>query len=224
MPKPKLPKPVREKIKDLFRQGYSNQSVFRFVKDEAKSYVSSDQELSRCISSLKGKVKRQTRVIVGKPKEVPHRAKAKEFNLLPHRKIMSKMHKDMPGKELERLCGDIASDILRSYEGFKKVQKGPKFQGTPFDFFGFKDGAPYLVELKASLSSFHSPGETQKRRLQDLLDRIRNLRVPLLQVKLNKASYRIFYEEEMKLLFYGPKAPIEPIEKWIREQCGINEQ
>jgi hypothetical protein len=59
---------------------------------------------------------------------------------------------------------------------------------------------------------------------QDLLDIIRNLRVALLQVKLNKASYRIFYDDEMNLLFYGPKAPIEPIEKWIREQCRINEQ
>ena len=58
MAKPKLPEPVREQIKDLFRQGYSNQSVFRFVKDEAKSYVSSDQELSRCIRSVKGRVKR----------------------------------------------------------------------------------------------------------------------------------------------------------------------
>ena len=216
MAKAKLPEPVREKIKELFRQGYSNQSVLRFVKDEAKSYVSSDQELSRCVSSLKGKVIKRTTIIIGKPKEVPHRPKAKEFNLLPHSKIMSKIHKDMPGKELERLCVDIALDILRSYEGFTKTQKGPNFQGTPFDFFGFKNGAPYLVEFKASLNSFHSPGETQKRRLQELLHRIRGLRVALLQVKLNKANYRIFYDEEMKLLFYGPKAPIEPIEKWIR--------
>ena len=218
MAKAKLTEPVREKIKDLFRQGYSNQSVFRFVKGEARGYVSSDRELSRCISSLKGKVKRQTSVSLDKPKEVPHRPRAKEFNLLPHRKIMSKIHKDMPGKELERLCVDIALDILRSYEGFTKTQKGPNFQGTPFDFFGFKNGAPYLVEFKASLNSFHSPGETQKRRLQELLHRIRGLRVALLQMKLEKSSYRIFYDDEMNLLFYGPKAPIEPIEKWIRER------
>ena len=219
MAKAKLTEPVREKIKDLFRQGYSNQSVFRFVRDEAKKYLQSDKELSRCISSLKGKVIRQSGVKIDKLKEVPARPRPKEFNLLPHRKIVRKIHKDMPGKQLERLCGDIALDILQSYEGFKKVQKGPDFQGTPFDFLGFgKDGAAYVIEFKASLNSFHSPGETQKRRLQDLLDRIKNLRVALLQVKLNKASYRIFYDEEMKLLFYGPKAPIEPIEKWLRER------
>ena len=43
-------------------------------------------------------------------------------------------------------------------------------KGTPFDFFGFKNGEPYIIELKCSLKYFYTPRETQKKRMQELLN------------------------------------------------------
>jgi hypothetical protein len=56
--------------------------------------------------------------------------------------------------------------------------------------------------------------------VQELLRRIEYLNVVLLQLKLRKAHYRIFYDEDMDILFNGTKAPLEPIEAWIRERLG----
>ena len=102
-----------------------------------------------------------------------------------------------------------------------QVEKGPDYNGTPFDFFGYKDSKPYIIEFKGSLNSFNTPGETQKNRLQELLKRLDGLNIALLQVKIRKAQYRIFYNQQMTLLFDGAKAPLKPIESWLIER--INE-
>jgi hypothetical protein len=121
-------------------------------------------------------------------------------------------------KEFESFCEGIVFDILENYEGFEGVEKGPNFQGTPFDFFGYKNGSPYIIEFKGSLNHFHYPGETQKRRMKELLGKIEGLRVALLLVKLTNGEYKIFYDEDMEILFQGRRVPIEPIEEWIRER------
>jgi len=54
--------------------------------------------------------------------------------------------------------------------------------------------------------------------MQELLNKIKGLRITLLQVKLLKAQYRILYNDEMDILFKGAKAPLEPIEKWLRNR------
>ena len=74
--------------------------------------------------------------------------------------------------------------------------------------------------MKASLKSFNAPGETQKWRMRELLRRIEYLNIALVQLKLRKAQYRIFYDQDMEILFNGNKAPLEPIEAWIRERLG----
>ena len=142
----------------------------------------------------------------------------KEFDAKKHEKIISQLSEHMDLKEFEELCSPIAKDILQNYEGFAKVEEGPKFTGTPFDFFGFKNDEPYIIELKSSLKYFHTPRETQKRRMLELLNKIKGLRIALLQVKLRKAQYRILYNDEMDILFNGAEAPLEPIEKWLRNR------
>jgi len=122
------------------------------------------------------------------------------------------------GRELEEACNDIVVDILENYEGFTDVRKGPSFRGTPFNFFGFKDGRPYMIEFKESLKSFNHPGETKKRRMRELLDRIDGLGAALIQVKIETREYRIFHGKELDALFYGPRVPLKPIEDWIRER------
>jgi len=146
------------------------------------------------------------------------RPKPKEFDVDKHSESISELTENMSEKEFEQACELVALDILQNYENFKRVEKGPNFLGTPFDFFGFKDGAPYIIEFKGSLKSFNAPGETQKRRLKELLKSIDGLKVVLLQVKLRKGEYRIFYKEDMEILFQNRRAPLKPILKWIRRR------
>jgi len=144
--------------------------------------------------------------------------KPKEFDVDKHKDLVSGLTENMSEKKFEKACEAVALDILQNYEGFEKVEKGPNFRGTPFDFFGFKNGSPYIIELKGSLNSFNAPGETQKRRLKELLKSIKGLKVALLQVKLRKGEYRIFCDEDMEILFQRRRAPLEPIEDWIKER------
>lgn len=144
----------------------------------------------------------------------------KEFDTTQYREISSKLDTNVPGLEFERLTEGVVYDILQNYEGFERVEKGPDYGGTPFDFFGFKNGAPYIVEYKGSLKSFNTPGETQKRRLQEVLGLVKGLSVALLQVKIAKGQYRIFYDEQMEILFQGRRVPIEPIVDWVKQRIS----
>jgi len=146
------------------------------------------------------------------------RPNPQKFNVGRHSESISKLTENMSEKEFEKACEAVALDILENYENFERVEKGPNFGGTPFDFFGFKGGSPYIIEFKGSLKSFNAPGETQKRRLKELLKSIEGLKIALLQVKLIKAEYRIFYNEEMDVLFQAKEVPLEPVEDWIRER------
>ena len=56
MARTKLPKKLRDEIRELFRRGYSSDMIYGMVIDKAKKYVSSHEELSNCIASLEGKV------------------------------------------------------------------------------------------------------------------------------------------------------------------------
>jgi len=220
-----LPKSLRDKIFDLFEQGGSTVEIFDSVFDEAKKYVDSNEQLARCISSIKGKHTIKTGA--KKPRtvrnySVPGR---KKFDAEPHFGVISRLNENTPGKEFEELCHEIVIDILQNYEGFDRVEDAntdPGFTNPPFDFLGFKDGAPYIVEFKGSLNNFNSPGETQKRRLKELLERIEELNIALIQVKLRKLEYRIFYNDEMNLFFDGKQMPLEPVEEWLRLRINKN--
>ena len=141
----------------------------------------------------------------------------KEFNSTQYRKILGNLDTNMSELEFERLTEVVVYEILQNYEEFEQVEKGPAYRGPPFDFFGFKNGAPYVVEYKGSLNSFNTPGETQKRRLQEVLDLVKGLNAALLQVKIAKGQYRIFYDEEMEILFQGRRSPIKPIVDWVKQ-------
>jgi len=146
------------------------------------------------------------------------RPKPKEFDVDKHSESISKLTENMSEKEFEQACEPVALNILQNYENFERVEKGPNFGGTPFDFFGFKDGSFYIIELKSSLNHFNAPGETQKRRLKELLKSIKGIKIALLQVKLNKGEYRIFFNEDMEVLFQERRVPLEPIQDWIKKR------
>ena len=211
MGKAKLPEALREKIKSLFRQGYETKDVLRLVKTEGLLHVKTEGELTRCLTSLKGVAGPP----VGKPSDMP---KPKEFDMRPFQSILNGLGEKIAGKELEAICRNIAKGLLKKHEGFEKVIDGPSYRGTPFDLFGFKDGKSYAVELKSSLNSFNHPGETQKWRLNEIRKKIPELNIALLQLAVRKGQYRIFYNDQLNILFFGPKAPLEPIETWIKQR------
>ena len=142
----------------------------------------------------------------------------KQFDNTKYQNLIEGLNENMSELEFERSLEVVAYDILKNYEGFEKVEKGPNFRGTPFDFFGFKNGEPYIIELKSSLDRFNFPGEVQKRRMREVLSLIEGLNLALLLVKLRKGEYRIFYNEEMEILFQKREVPIEPIEDWINRR------
>ena len=124
---------------------------------------------------------------------------------------------------LRQKISDLFEEDLSSVEKFSHIENAnqvPKINSPPFDFFAFKDKKPFMVEFKSSLSSFNAPGETQKRRLQELLKRIKKLNVALLQVKLQLGEYRIFYNDEMNLFFDGEKVCLNPVVKWIETKLN----
>ena len=127
----------------------------------------------------------------------------------------------MLSKDFEKACLPIVTDILLNYEGFTGLVDSNNVKGfhnPPFDFFGLKNGRPFIIEFKGSLENFNSPGETQKRRMQELLAKVDGLNISLLQVKLRRGKYRILYNQDLNLLFDGREVPLGPVISWIEDR------
>jgi hypothetical protein len=224
MIKPILPKEIREKIINLFQSGYSSLEVFDTIFDEAIVHIDSDAQLSRSIAAIKGKVSAPADVKVKKKSATIPPPNVKEFDASKYQDVINSLSTSMHEKEFEQACKEIVIDILENYEHFEGIidsNIAKDFHNPPFDFLAFKNDLPYLIEFKGSLENFNSPGETQKRRLKEVLNKIEGLNVALIQVKLKKSQYRILYNEEMDLLFDGKPLPIEPIINWIEKNISI---
>lgn len=224
MSKSVLSKDIRQKIQDLFQEGHSSLKVFDSIYDEAIVHVDSDAQLSRCIARIKGEAVPSKDVEIKNKPDAASPPKPKEFDASKYRDVINSLSKSMQEKEFEEACKDIVIDILENYEKFERIidaNIAKDFYNPPFDFLAFKDNLPYIIEFKGSLESFNSPGETQKRRLKELLNKIEGLNVALLQVKLKRSQYRILYNKEMNLLFDGKPFPIEPIINWIEKNISV---
>ena len=215
MANPVLPEILRDDIKELLKKGYTQDAVFMFVKAGTDPYVKSDEQLKRCIARLEHAAESS---IPEKRIDYPITPKAREFNKEKFAEIINPVNKNTPLKKIEKVGIKIAKHILRTKEGFKKVEEGPSHAGTPFDLFGYKDNKPYLIELKASLRSFNYTGEIQKQRMRELLGEINELHIALIQIKLKEGEYRIFYDNQMDILFNAKRMPLGEIEKWIKER------
>ncbi|MBW2066807.1 MAG: hypothetical protein JRJ03_18005 [Deltaproteobacteria bacterium] len=55
MAKAKLPEAGREKVKELYRTGYEKERIFDLMKNEALLHLESEEDIWRCLTSLKGK-------------------------------------------------------------------------------------------------------------------------------------------------------------------------
>ncbi len=125
---------------------------------------------------------------------------------------------DVTPREFEELCEPIVRDILENGEGFTGVVKGPDFVGTPFDFFGYRDGVPHVIEFKGSRRHWNVPGRVQLERLQRILEEVQDLCAAVFQLRAETADYRIRYGRSVTDLFPGEQAPIEPVVEWLRSR------
>ena len=218
MSKPILPDDLRMKIAALIDNGLSTIEIYDQVIDEAVIHTDTDEQVTRCISSIRGKVTLKNKNIKTYPEKkitIPGR---KTFDPKPHTGNIKQLNTVMPEKKFESLCEPVVMDILQNYEGFKLVESANNvsgFHNPPFDFFAFKGKTPYIIEFKGSLNSFNSPGETQKRRIKELMNQVEGLKLALIQVRINTGEYRIFYNNEMNLFFDGRKVSIAPVVEWI---------
>ena len=221
MTKTVLPKPLRLKIIEFYQEGMSSLDIYDLVFEDAFKHVSSEKQLFTCLSSLKGKAT----LLSGEKKETKISSilppKSKTFDNTKHLNIIRSLSESMLGKDFEKSCHPIVIDILTNYEGFTGIidsNNVDSFHNPPFDFFGLREGKPFIIEFKGSLENFNSPGETQKRRMQELLSRVKNLSIALLQVKVGKGQYRILCNQEMDLLFDGREIPLDPVVDWLLER------
>ncbi len=90
---------------------------------------------------------------------------------------------------------------MRASAILKMPMQLPAFTIRRLIFFALKDSTPYIIEAKTSLKNFISPGETQKRRLKEVMDRVENLNIAILQIRLGPGEFRIFYNDDTNLFF-----------------------
>jgi hypothetical protein len=215
-----LPNTLIEEITKFHNQGLSSIEIFDSIQEEAQKYVTSGAQLARCISAIKRKATPKAIAHLVTPEKVRSIPLPKPFDASKYQDLISSLKEETDLKRIETRSQPIVFDILNK-EGFqevKDVNQESGFSNPPFDFFGFKNGEPYMIEFKGSLEYFHSPKETQKRRLQELTKEIERLHVALIQLRVNYGDYRIFLDREMDLFFDGPQAPLEPVITWIKTQ------
>lgn len=142
------------------------------------------------------------------------------FNRKRLKSIIEKAKIAKSTREFEESVYPIAKHVLENCEGFTNIERGPDFRGTPFDLFGFKDGGPYIIELKASKKYFNLPGVVQRERMLVIQNKIPTLKIALLQIRLINSHYRILYNKELRKLLEKErrKAPIDPIIQWIKKR------
>ena len=128
--------------------------------------------------------------------------KSKTFNISKFKKELADLAKNMDDDlKIQQTAALLVPNILEKFEGFKTVKKGQEDKDGTCEFFGSKNGTRYIIEAKGFLKRFNMPDAKQKGKLQGILNENKNLEIVLLQVKINKSQYRIFYKKDMEFHF-----------------------
>jgi hypothetical protein len=234
MSKTILPKEQIEDILNLRKKGYSSIQIFESIQPQAQQYVKSEDQLLHCIRRIGEKGDKATGTLKNAKKTIKGKITPQEFSEITKKDLIPQIGRETRLKEVEKLYKDIVIDIL-THEKFVEIHPvsiEEKLQNPPFDYFGFKGKTPYLIEFKGSIDSFNSPGETQKRRLQELKNEFeqQNLHLALLQVRLlrdqtggfkESVEYRIFYDDDLNIFFDGQGISLGPVIDWIKDRLGI---
>lgn len=119
----------------------------------------------------------------------------------------------------------IGHELLREYEGFERVVPAPALRGIPFDYLGFKEGTPHLIIYRDPVNIFRAPSDVLICRIAEIMRRIEGLEAVLIQVSVQKGTYRAMYMEELtrgrKMRVKGSpwrEESLAPIVDWVRSQ------
>lgn len=146
--------------------------------------------------------------------------------------LILKIHKEKNKTKKENHYKVIARSIIKSKTLVDSIIDGPsatEMQGVPFDFVGMKKNDIYVIELKGSDQNFNFPSEVQLRRMEDLINQMKEkyqieLKPLLLQINLQYQIYCLWPGEFLLNRFrstnkeLGIARPIEKIMDWIREK------
>ena len=114
----------------------------------------------------------------------------------------------------------IGEDILKSmdFDCFKK--QGKTLQGQPFDRLCRRSERWYIVEIKAAQHGFvGTPSHTQKRRMREVLEEVKEVEPVLLQINLGASKYKIRYGREVRLLITDSerkRLELDNIINWVK--------
>jgi hypothetical protein len=73
-----------------------------------------------------------------------NKPKRKKFTETKYKEIISKLRKNMPCTVIEKFSERIAVDILKDYEGFERIEKGPILGAPLLIFLLLSRGFPIL--------------------------------------------------------------------------------
>ena len=123
----------------------------------------------------------------------------KKCDISKFKEELENLHKDMGNLKIQQKTELLVPYILEKYENFKKIEKRTDIKDTPCEFSGSKNATTYIIKFQGFLDRFNMPDNTQKIKFQKILKEIKNVEIVLLQVKINKSQYRIFYTTDMKI-------------------------
>jgi hypothetical protein len=123
------------------------------------------------------------------------------------------------------LCEKIGEDILGVVERFDFIIKPEKtIQGQPFDRLCRRSGKWYIVEIKGAQNGFAgTPSHTQKRRMRQVLEEVKDLEPVLLQIDLDGAKYKIRYGDQVHELIADSESKrlqVNNIISWVKDMIA----
>ncbi|GEM_PF-4681431 len=130
--------------------------------------------------------------------------------------------------EVGDLGEKIREEILSANENFEYVKRPEKtLRGQPFDRLCRKLGKWYIVEIKAAQQGFvGTPSHTQKRRMREVLEEVKELEPVLLQINLGANKYKIRYGSEVRSLIADnerKRVELDSVMYWVKKTIAGQE-
>jgi hypothetical protein len=206
---PRLSDKLRLKIQKLFLENHGKVEIYDIVLNEALKEVTFQDEVWRCVNSTITSIVDQKYPLI-------------KSDFSEYRNLIKELVKKKNNKVFESETSPIAKDILRD-SGFTQIEdangnKEMKFNNPPFDFFGYKNDSPYIIEYKGNKDKFSGIAPDQRRRQLRIMDEINKLNSALIQINFKQEKFRILYNEQIDVLYPSFEIPMDSIVTWLRRK------
>jgi hypothetical protein len=199
--------PLKKKIRKLRSENYEIEEIFNIVLEEALEQVDSHEEAWKCVQA--NITSFNTR------KYAP-----KQFDATKYLDDVQYL-KSLKPKKFEEETIPFAKDILKKYENFDQISDANQqlnFNNPPFDFFGFKNGSPHIIEYKGRYKQFGAIRKGQRQRQHRILENVKSLKSALIQINFREQEYKILYDNQIDDCYPAKEIPMDSIINWIRSK------